>query len=109
MTRNDNLPSFPNADCGDFGSRLGPIVAIGERLNVDTLSAARGLLCGDIFSSYRYPIFGAGPVKCVAIEVRITGRVAQDRTDGSRWIRAQVEFVGDGEPSTFAKGWVRVR
>jgi len=39
-----------------------------------------------------------------AVNVRITGKERWDK--GSGWFRCEVEFVGDGEPSTFTRGWL---
>ena len=46
-----------------------------------------------------------GPIKMVAVNVKLTGRTLQSR-GGQYWVRAAIEFVGDGEPSTFTGGWV---
>lgn len=43
----------------------------------------------------------------LAINLRITGRVAQS-WHGSNWIRCEIEWVGDYEPSTFTRAWLRV-
>jgi hypothetical protein len=43
----------------------------------------------------------------VAIIVDITGRTIQYKP-GRMLLRVRVEFVGDGEPSTFASGWAYV-
>jgi hypothetical protein len=40
----------------------------------------------------------------VAVNVKITGKTPT-RRNGSLWYRVKVEFVGDGEPSTFSGGW----
>lgn len=44
----------------------------------------------------------------IAVNVKITGRV-EKMWNGSPWIRCRVEFVGDCEPSTFTRAWLRVR
>ncbi len=41
----------------------------------------------------------------VAVNVYVTGRTIQTKS-GSDMIRIAVEFVGDDEPSSFAKGWL---
>jgi len=46
-------------------------------------------------------------VKEVATNVTVTGRTLQ-RRQGSLYVRCQIEFVGDGEPSTFSGGWMLV-
>lgn len=41
----------------------------------------------------------------LSVNVRVTGRTFQ-RREGDYWVRVQIEFVGDGEPSTFHGGWM---
>ena len=55
---------------------------------------------------FRFPI-NFGPIKDVAVNVKVTSRKIRWR-DGGSWVRVQVEFVGDCEPSTFAGGWMKV-
>lgn len=55
-------------------------------------------------ADFLWPVFNTGPIKEVAVNVYVTGRTIQWRDVPS--VRVQVEFVGDGEPSTFAKGWL---
>jgi hypothetical protein len=43
----------------------------------------------------------------LAINIRITGRTIQYR-EGCAMVRCEIEWVGDGEPSEFAKGWILV-
>ncbi len=43
----------------------------------------------------------------IAINLRITGRTEQP-WHGSFWMRCEIEYVGDYEPSTFARAWLRV-
>lgn len=47
----------------------------------------------------------------LAIRLRITGRTYQwPLGAGSpQCVRVEIEFVGDGEPSTYTKGWLRTR
>lgn len=47
-----------------------------------------------------------GPIKELAVRITITGRTIQ-RREGDYWVRVRIEFVGDGEPSSFTKGWMR--
>lgn len=44
----------------------------------------------------------------VAVNVEITGRTLRWRgwNRGGSWVRVRIEFVGDGEPSTFSGGWM---
>jgi hypothetical protein len=69
------------------------------------------LLPGDDFSDssypgcqFRLPVFG-GPIKSVAVNIKVTGRTWQWRGDRC-YVRVRIEFVGDGEPSTFGSGWL---
>lgn len=41
----------------------------------------------------------------MAVNVKVTGRTVQ-RRKGGLWVRVQVTFVGDDEPSTTTSGWV---
>jgi hypothetical protein len=54
---------------------------------------------------YPNPVFGAS--RAIAINLEITGRTIQYR-DGGRYVRVKIEWVGDCEPSTFTRGWLRV-
>jgi hypothetical protein len=45
--------------------------------------------------------------RAFACNVKVTGRTFQYR-NGGRWVRVEVEWVGDCEPSTFAKGYMSV-
>jgi hypothetical protein len=57
-------------------------------------------------AQFRLPT-GQAVVTSVAVNVTVTGRTMQ-RRQGSLYVRCQVEFVGDGEPSTFSGGWLLV-
>lgn len=46
-------------------------------------------------------------IKAIAVNVTVTGRTLQ-RRQGDYYVRCQIEFVGDGEPSTFSGGWMKV-
>lgn len=48
-----------------------------------------------------------GPIKSLAANVKITGRTFQTKFGEWNWVRIQIEFVGDGEPSTFVSGWLK--
>lgn len=54
---------------------------------------------------FRLPVWGGGPIKSVAVNIKVTGRSWQWR-DGKPWIRVRIEFVGDCAESTFASGWL---
>ena len=47
------------------------------------------------------------PGVSVAVNVKFTGRTLQRAPySDMKWIKVEIEFVGDGEPSTFSPGWV---
>jgi hypothetical protein len=53
--------------------------------------------------SYHYREIGT----VVAVNIQVTGRTLQrHKSSAFRWIRVNIEFVGDGYPSTFSKGWM---
>jgi hypothetical protein len=57
-------------------------------------------------AEFRYP-HAFQPNPAVAVNVEITGRTFQLR--GSVWaVKVRLEWVGDGEPSRFSTGWLRV-
>jgi len=95
-----------------FGREVRP--EVGSLIELDDRDHIGELLReGDDFTcpgypgcDFRFPI-NFGPIKDVAVNVKVTGRTRQIRT-GSHWVRVQVEFVGDCEPSTFAGGWMRI-
>jgi len=41
-----------------------------------------------------------------AVNVKVTGRVERKVNGSWGWWRVEVEFVGDGEESTFCGGWL---
>ena len=91
---------------------------VGSVVNLDGPRHGEELLEGDAWSvsgydgcDFRFPCNPAGPIKSVACNVVVTGRVCQKAfgVDGGLWIRCKVEFVGDCEPSTFASGWMLVK
>jgi hypothetical protein len=49
--------------------------------------------------------FSGDPIQSLAVNVVVTGRTVQLR-EGGYWVRVRIEFVGDGEPSTFTGGWL---
>ena len=58
-------------------------------------------------AKFYLPTNSGGPIKELAVNVTVTGRTLQ-RRQGSLYARCQIEFVGDGEPSTFTGGWLLV-
>jgi len=48
-----------------------------------------------------------GRMSTVGVNLRLTGAPHIQRGDGWRYkSRVKIEFVGDGEPSTFSGGWL---
>lgn len=86
-------------------------VTEGTAVHLDTRRVAERLLPSDWEAAeFRFPCWALGSerVKGVACNVTVTGRTFKV-VQGQRWVRCKVEFVGDGEPSTFVGGWVLVR
>jgi hypothetical protein len=81
---------------------------VGSRVNVE----ARGpyntetLLPSEWERAEFYLPCHSGPITEVAVNVRVTGRTFQRRPfSDALHVKVELEFVGDGEPSTFAPGW----
>ena len=60
---------------------------------------------GDSFSTFRIPTNSGGPIKSLAVEVEVTGRMPQKRL-GSYYVRVKISFSGDGEPDVVCPGWM---
>ena len=58
-------------------------------------------------AQFYLPTNSGGPVESLAVNVQITGKTLQ-RRNGSSMVKVKIEFVGDGEPSTFTGGWMLV-
>lgn len=69
---------------------------LASRLTPETWEAA----------DFRLPLNSDGPIKSLAVKIKVTGRTWQ-RREGDYYIRVAIEFVGDGEPSTFTRGWMK--
>lgn len=54
---------------------------------------------------FRLPVNASGPIKSVAVNIKVTGRTWKWRGDRC-WVRVRIEYVGDCNPSTFASGWL---
>ncbi len=111
-----DLPIFTGVYCGTSPDQDAPILALGDALNSDATSSARGLVEGDDFCDagypgcqFRYPMhaYTRGPVKSAACNITLTGRTVQDGPGNSRWVKCRVEWVGDYEASEFTNGWIR--
>lgn len=48
-----------------------------------------------------------GYIPPLAVNIHVTGRTYQ-RRHGDLWVKVQIEWVGDCEPSTYAAGWLRI-
>ena len=59
----------------------------------------------DGFCDYYLPTHSGGPIKQVAVNVKVTGKLPRRRQDDF-WARVQVTFVGDGEPNVVTGGWI---
>ena len=44
----------------------------------------------------------------VAVNIKVTGRTVQPDSRMIGWVRVEIEFVGDCEPSEFVRGWMRI-
>jgi hypothetical protein len=51
------------------------------------------------FCDFYLPVNSNGPIRHVAVNITVTGKVFCNQGG----LRGQVEFVGDGEPSTYSK------
>ena len=86
--------------------RRGGVVGVGESRTTAKYHAVS--TCDDWPERADYRMNLAGTGIDIAVNIRKTGaRVYWD--SGSAWVRCQVEVLDDDEPSTFAKGWLRVR
>lgn len=65
------------------------------------------LVAGDSFSTFRLPLNSNGPIKSLAVEIKVTGRTLQ-RHNGLRCVRVQITFPGDCEPDTVTGGWMEI-
>lgn len=58
-------------------------------------------------ADYRLPVNSGGSIYSLAVNVRVSGRTLR-KIHGSYYVRVVIEFVGDGEPSTYTGGWMLV-
>jgi hypothetical protein len=93
-----NIDVTPVVDCCvKLGDKLAS-AKMGERMLPGDDWAIEGYDGCD----FRFPLaFG----NTRAVNVRITGRTTTRRF-GDEWVRVEIEWVGDCEPSTFAKGFM---
>lgn len=81
-------------------------VNVGSIIRPDKWRFAEKLVASEWDAAkFRIPLSSNGPIKSLAVNVTVTGRTYQ-RREGNYWVRVQIEFVGDGEPSTYSSGWM---
>lgn len=88
--------------------KVGDVIRLDGKISERLLQGDEYVDSGYAGCQFRYPLSNGGPIKSVAINIEITGRTWQ-RYNGAFWVRAKIEFVGDCEPSTFGKGWIKIR
>ena len=59
----------------------------------------------DGFCDFYLPLPNGGPIKHLAVNVKVTGK-KPIRRECTWWQRVQVTFVGDGEPDKTTGGWI---
>lgn len=87
-----------------YGSEIE--VKVGSVIKPDEWRFPEKLVASDWDAAqFRIPCTNGGPIKLLAVNVKITGRTWQ-RRECEYWVKVQIEFVGDGEPSTYSGGWM---
>ncbi len=77
----------------------------GDFLKLDGWACGAELIDSwDTFTDLRLPTFSMGPIKSLAVKVKVTGRKSHWTYFGNSWVRVKVTFPGDGEPDTVAGG-----
>lgn len=67
-----------------------------------------GLTCEFWKCDFYMPLNSGGPIKAVAANIVVTGRTVQ-RKAGMYMVRVRIEFVGDGDPSTYTSGYMQLK
>lgn len=81
--------------------------AVDSIIHIDGWQFATRLTASDWDqAAFRIPTGYSFGITSLAVNVTVTGRTFQNR-QGELWVRVKVEFVGDGEPSSFQGGWMR--
>jgi hypothetical protein len=96
----------------DIKAEIGSYVLIGNRLIGETLKAGTQFAdAGFRGCQFYLPTQNGGPIRQVAVDIRVTGRTLQRRPyqADSLFVKVQIVFVGDCEPDTYADGWLHVR
>ena len=98
------LMTFDRIDRAHLGVGEGAVIGIGA-----SFSSMRtfGLIeCDDWDAAdYRIPM-NVAP-HAVAVIVRQTGKAVIHSIMGATWVRCSITFVGDCEPDTTERGWMR--
>lgn len=81
--------------------------AVGRWIKPDGWDCGSSLTEGDSFSTFRIPTQSNGPIKDLAVEIRVTGRTLQRKWE-MRLVRVEITFPGDCEPDTVTHGWMEV-
>jgi hypothetical protein len=86
--------------------------AVGTHVWVAEKPIGENLMPGSDFSDSSFPGCDfyfpvGGPIKQVACNIHVTGKTLQWK-HGVLCVKVKIEWVGDGEPSTFCPGWMKV-
>lgn len=91
-----------------------------ENYHKDTIPKVGSYICADtwgergisgvdlIASDWSKAQFRAPLAYDIAVSIKVTGRTVQTDSKMVGWVRVEIEFVGDCEPSEFVRGWMRV-
>lgn len=95
-----------------YGRQIEVVVDSGRAILVDGWDGHCPSILEDCelpeFAPFRLPS-GRYTDVAYACKVEVTGRVLQSRPyDDRLWVRVRVEWVKDGEPNTFSRGWMAV-
>jgi hypothetical protein len=78
---------------------------IGDIIKVDCRKTS-GTLVNSDWDKAQFRL--TGQIADVAVNVVVTGRTLRRGAGSVDWVRVRVEFVGDGEPSSFSGGWMKI-
>ena len=81
---------------------------VGRYIKPDGWRFGELLQKGDNFSTFRLPTGSKFGVTSLAVEIETTGRTLQRREGEGGWVRVKITFVGDGEPDTVVRGYMKV-
>ena len=91
-----------------------PIPQVGDFVKPEGWQIGEFLYEGSNYSDSSFPgcrfylaTNSGGPITHLAVNIKVTGRKPQDyRKDGAEKWACRIEFVGDGVPSSFSKGYI---